>query len=382
MSALAAADLARAADDRTAQEWQNALDYYWRQLLAHFGPERDVATLRVEEVRAYVAARRAAGIKGQTIRREIQCLKRGVGIALERRDASGRPWLDRAPCPWPKVKGDAPDAAQRGKWHDPEVLSRWLAELEPAARDAVTFAVLTGVRATELTRVSVDWIEPAPPGADCAAFLRMPAASTKTRTERLVPLSAEAENILRRRGSFGVACHRRSMVAAARRIGYGRTITLRDLRHVFGTIAERSDRKAAQDALGHTTERMTARYLHSDEQRLAAVGAAVAAAIGGGHRGGAPHDDENAKSAGGRRGFRTHGIQLVRPIGSCNHAESQAPESQAAHAIAGTCTGGGAPQGAPPIDVPATAEALLSACGGDLEAAVRALRDAAARSPG
>jgi integrase len=317
MSQLAAADISRARGEDVVEEWAKTLEnVYWRNLLTHFGAERDPGTLIYDEIEAYVSVRRRKD-RGQTVRREIQALKRGIEIAIRRQ------WLDRPPCTFPKVRSDPPDRKQAGKWHDPSVLQQWLAELEPVARDAITFALLTGVRARELARVTSDWIESLTEGV----FLRLPAEAAKTGKERLIPLSNEAHELLARCKSFGGACHRRTMIAAARRIGYNRTVTLRDLRHVFATIAEQHDRKAAQDALGHTTERMTSRYLHSDPSRLAAIGAVVSLAFKGGTVEGAQPITENDVSTGGRRGFRTHGIQLVRPATLPTPAESQEIES-------------------------------------------------------
>jgi integrase len=320
MSQLAAADIARARGDGVVDAWAQTLEnVYWRNLLKHFGADRDPGTLTYDEVDGYVGVRRRKD-RGQTVRREIQALKRGIEIAIRRQ------WLERPPCPFPKVRSDPPDRQQAGKWHDPEVLRRWLAEIDPKARDAITFALLTGVRSRELSRVRSDWIEELPEGV----FLHIPAEAAKTGKERLVPLSADAHELLKRCKAFGTVCHRRTMVAAARRIGYDRDITLRDLRHVFATLAEKHDRKAAQDALGHTTERMTIRYLHSDPSRLHAIGDLVSKAIGA-TIGGPQSITESAENVGGRRGFRTHGIQLVRPKSERNSAESQETESHETH---------------------------------------------------
>ena len=64
-----------------------------------------------------------------------------------------------------------------------------------------------------------------------------------------------------------------------------RRYTQRHLRHIWGTLADKSDRRAAQDLLGHTTERMTMNYLHSTPSTLAEASRSATAALVGGHKG-------------------------------------------------------------------------------------------------
>ena len=75
--------------------------------------------------------------------------------------------------------------------------------------------------------------------------------------------------------------HRRSFRNAARRIGYSKTITLRDMRHTFATLSlhHGGDLKATQEALGHTELQSTQRYLSSTQQRTISAGLAAAQAI-------------------------------------------------------------------------------------------------------
>lgn len=317
LSEYAAADIARAADDGATKAWLATLENsYWAALLKYFGADFDIAKLTTTDLRSYIGKRRESGELGQTIRRHMQCLKRAVDLGQERR------WLRHPPCAFPKVRGSPPKESQRGHYIPPEQVHAWFAELDAGARPVIAFAALTGLRAFEIQRVSSAWIEELPEGT----FLRVPAASSKNRKERLVPLAPMARKILEVAGSFGSTCHRRTMVAAARRAKLARAPTLRDLRHTFATLADSTDRKATQDALGHSSERMTGRYLHSTMARIAKVGAAVASKLGG-HMRGAQQAAETAKNIGGRRGFRTHGIQLVRPVTLATTAESQEIDS-------------------------------------------------------
>lgn len=309
MSELAAADIYRAKNESTDPLWPKALSYYWRNVLTHFGADQDPETIGAHEVKAYIYARRAAGCRNQTIRRELQALRRGIALMLER----GR--IAHSLQVWPKLKSD-PKGAQAGQWHDPALIAVWMRHLTPDARDRVIFAILTGLRSKELERVRAEWVESTSDDALCPAVLRMPETATKTRQPRSIPLAAQALEIVRRRAGerglvFAKMSHRTTFRAAARRIGYSDTIHLRDLRHVFATLAEQHDRKATQDMMGHTTERMTGGYLHSDAARVAAVGAAVAKTIGD-TISGAQAMSESELSSGGRSRSRTCDIQLVR----------------------------------------------------------------------
>lgn len=313
---VSAADIARAEDDRVTQDQITAIERQWRHVLAHFGATSDPAKidyraiedyLRVRKSQTYAKAKNA--YRGQSLRREVQCLKRGLAIA-KRRD-----WIDSYPESWPRVKSDPMKRGQAGKWHPVEVIRDWLAVMDPMARLHATCVVLTGLRAKEMSRGELSWLEPAPPGFGTAQVVRVPSSSDKTRRGRVIPVTEHAARLLC--AYWGAQdrpkSHRTARELARKRIKYGQDITLRDLRHVCGTIAEQHDRKAAQDILGHTTERMTTRYLHSDPERLGATSASVATSIlgpEGAQRQGAQFLGESSKY-GGRRGFRTPDIVRV-----------------------------------------------------------------------
>lgn len=300
LAQVSAADIARAEGEQVTALRIESLERLWRHVLRHFGESSDPADLNRANLEAYVHARRAAGSKGQSVRRELEAVKRGLRIAAE------RGWIDRPPLFWPKVKSDPPRRAQAGKWHPLEVIRDWLDAMDPLARLHARCVADTGLRAEEMARGEVDWLEGAPPGIEAAAVVRLPAAASKTRRERLVPVSwGTADNLL----TYWAypdrpQSHKSARETARRAIGYGQRITLRDLRHTFASLAEQLDRKAAQDLLGHATERMTQRYLHSTPARLAGTALAVQEALGGGTRPGAQKQARSAKY-GGRKGIRT-----------------------------------------------------------------------------
>ena len=311
---LAGADILRAQQTVSNPSSVTALEYSWRQLLVHFGSDCDPEQIDYDMMTDYVQARRGQGAKGQTIRREAVAFARAAQIAYR------RGWIKKLPPEWPVIRSDAPDPKQRGKWHPLDIVQKWIKEVTPAARDEILFTLYTGLRYTEIKKATAEWIEPAPPGYTCPAILRVPATAAKTRLERVIPLHQAALEILQRRKYFTPEKHYKTMEAAARRIGYNQNITMRDLRHIAATIAEQKDRKAAQDMLGHTTEAMTVRYLHSDGKRLCDASAAIVEALGVTTEG-TQEPPKTELSAGGQTGDRTPDVQLVRLEAMRNIAE-------------------------------------------------------------
>jgi hypothetical protein len=216
------------------------------------------------------------------------------------------------------VKSDPLDEKQRGKYHPPEILRAWLEAMHPDARDAATFALLTGLRAAEIARVSAQWIDPVPAHAlvtdGVVAILRVPAASAKNRKERQVALTAEAMDVIKKRLAedpkreliFGAVLHRKAFETARGKIGYERSITLRDLRHTHASIGAAVSVHGTRDALGHGRLSVTDRYVTSQLEHVAAVAAAVTGALKPEHK-----RKKGLKS--GRTGIRNQDILRVKP---------------------------------------------------------------------
>lgn len=276
----------------------------WVPLLAYFGPDSDPAAIDYDAFQAYVVHRRGDGARGQTIRKERQALVRGWAIARRRKLLGDLPEL-------PVIKSDPPNVDQAGKLYPLDTVLRWLDELARVprsgkARHQAEIALRTGLRAEEVRRLCWSWVRVA---ADGSAVLEVPAESAKTRTARTVGLPAEALALIRElavdAGPDLPLCpstHLRAARVASKRVGE-KSITLRDLRHTYASIAAiGGDVLAVQSALGHTDLTMTTRYMHSTQERTIAASAAVGEAISRGRdwpRSRTPQAGPPAQEAGG-----------------------------------------------------------------------------------
>ena len=282
-------DVARAAAAGSTEEHQAALESQWVKIVQHFGADSPPTVITHDSVIDYVAARRQAGALGQTISREVSALKRGCAIA-HRKGA-----MPVVPQTWPRIRRDA-SSKRKGRLHPPAVLLRWFAELPHDARDEAKLAALTGLRAAELKRLTTQWVEPAPPelvALGVPAIARVPAECAKARRERVLPLVPEALEIIRRRAHHAAelgeppgpllhqGSHKTAHRLARKRIGYTTPISLRDLRHTFGTLANRLvGIDAARDGLGHASIATTNHYVSGDMGRLASATLAIAGLVG------------------------------------------------------------------------------------------------------
>lgn len=280
-------DVERAQADGVGARQIESIEWCWGHLIAHFG-ELDPNRIGYDTFEAYVRARREAGARGQSITKEKHAFLRGMRIALRRGAASKVPDL-------PTVRFDPPREAQAGKHHEVETIRAWLDELGRGDRDAYLQALLlahTGLRVTEVRSLEAGWVRDAPKGAGVPALLVVPAAAAKTRRGRTVGLTQDALDAVReleaRRGELGgPLCpgdHKKAFAGAARRLGYPRTITPRDLRHAYATLGTLAgDVTAVQAALGHTHLATTQRYLHSTLTRTASTSAHVGELLAGRH---------------------------------------------------------------------------------------------------
>jgi integrase len=295
---LAAADIDRTKVESTSPHWHKRVTGMWAELLFHFDAV-DPLTIDSAAVFKYVTERKATGVRNQTIRRELQCLHRGL------EDARKRKWIAEIPDPWPALKNDPPNAKLRGKLHRQEVLALVVAELPEAAVDGVRFAVITGLRCAELHRVRASWLAPPPAGAnkDVAAVLKIPVGAAKNKKRgRDLGLNAEAVAILERRAKlygdevFPAYGYTQALKRTARRVAFCGscrgvmllrarrcphcdelasvprlpvgTVTLRDLRHTFASNALKKsggNLSAVAGAMGHSELEITTLYLHAEE---------------------------------------------------------------------------------------------------------------------
>jgi len=281
---LAGLDIDRAvAEGVDAATRVPTLAHMWAWLVRCMG-DLPVETIGAQHVSAYVTTRRARGVRGQTIRRELQCLQRGLSLAYR------RGWLAIEPntTDWPRVRSSS-KGRNAGKQHEPDIIRRWLGALHAEARDEATLIVLTALRAAEAKRVRLSWVRQAPPGAGVPALLEVPAEAAKTRSPRTIGLCQAAVDLIRRRAVapdvpvLSQSDFSRHRATVARRIGYSSTITLRDLRHCHLTwgLAATGDARATLEAAGHSDLRTTERYLHTTLIRTAGVARAVAGVLQG-----------------------------------------------------------------------------------------------------
>jgi len=261
--------------------------YSWDRLLEWMG-DIDPKKITYDLVCRY-ADERLTHVSGQTVRKELQALRRGLGEAADR----GHHVV--IPRRWPQVPTSPPNERQRGHLHPPEVLARWLEELrsptgpkarrDPRSYLMATLLLHTGLRVQEARRLEFSWVRPAPEGAPVPAYLHIPAPASKTRRARvvaLVPVVLEA--LLQAHelaGEPGVPLlsgnHRRSWMGASERIGYRTRITPRDLRHCYASYASTSgDLVAVREAMGHTNLATTSRYVHAAIARTTVASTAVA----------------------------------------------------------------------------------------------------------
>lgn len=313
LATLAALDLDRAEADKASEKQLAAIEYAWGAITKHMGGTSSATVITFDAVEQYIKARRKDGVSGQTIRKERQRIRWAAGVAHR------KGWLPVVPQVWPKIRDDARDEAQAGKLHDLDVLRAWFRRLRDIRKRAYLEArivVLTGLRSEEAARLSWSWVEETAAGP----VLHVPAWAAKTRDERRVGLGREAYALLRSLAKgrveleplLGKRYWRKPREAARKSLGYGRPITLRDLRHTFLTLGLEStgDATATQAAAGHTDLRTTQRYLHSTIERAQAVSRGVEASLNRHHK---TATIDKTGPSGGRTRVRTEGHLRVKP---------------------------------------------------------------------
>ncbi len=330
LATLGGLDVERAAAEGAGESQQASVEACWVHLCRLLGPDTNPATLTYDRLLAYIRTRRQEGARGQSIRKEIQALRRGMAIALRRQH------IQATLQEWPKIKSDPPNRTQKGKLHSIPVLQQWLEELErdpraKGARAQAELVLLTGMRAEEVRRLTWEWVEAAPEGSGVPAVLRLPAEATKTRQERvlgLVPRALELIEEARRAAGVGKwdailfpSTHRRTFISAAQRVGC-KAVSLRDLRHCHATYAAQGtgDAAAAQAALGHADLATTQRYLSSTITRTAAAALAVSEALLQGDRHRKASQPERGSPKGEVKGI---GVSGFEPPASCSRSREQ-----------------------------------------------------------
>ncbi len=241
-----------------------------KRLQPHFSG-RVLNDLKRSDVRGYIAARTAAGVKGSTINRELGLLSSA---------------LNRARLDW---DWEIPNPAQGMREREPEGRKVFLTRDQfdtllvtasgqkraPYLADLIVVAVMTGCRKGELLGLEwsrVDW---------AANVIVLRGSDTKAGKSRLVPINEAAKDALLRRLQFRqkhcpdalfafcgqdgkrMVAVKSSYRAACEASGL-RGLRFHDLRHTCGSWLAQAGVPSSHIAavLGHSTVRMTERYAH------------------------------------------------------------------------------------------------------------------------
>lgn len=267
---LAGWDVERTAAEGATQHHQDVLEERWGGLCAWFGAATDPGKITGEQIQAYAAQRRADGAQ-DVLRRELGDLRRALI------EAHRRGWINAVP-PFPKTRSTA-GTKRKGRFHEPKIIARWIDALPEPAKGQATVAYLTGLRAHEVRRVEASWVR--------GTELHMPAVATKGKREAVVHLPEEALSAIKDRaltvpiGPLWPSDHKKAFSGARKAIRYTTPISLRDLRHTYGTLSNRLvGIDAARDGLRHTSLALTQRYVTGDTSRVASVGDTLSLTLG------------------------------------------------------------------------------------------------------
>ncbi len=236
------------------------------------------------------------GYLGQTLVRFRSLLKCGYEEASKYKEVGAIPLL-------PKFHTD--DASKRaGRALDEEALTKWLAILKARGEatyigrdgmerpvrnrspDAYTQALmlaLTGMRVSEMRNLDSTWVQ--------GDELHIVCAKTRSgkRRIRVWPIHPIAAELLEKQiAKKGIAVplwsgdHKTVFRKAAEVAGL-ESIAPRDLRHTVATMtAKHGSEKTTQQLLGHTTTKMTRRYIHASREACVAVVAEIAPRVASG----------------------------------------------------------------------------------------------------
>lgn len=305
LDVLEGLDIQRCHEEGFSDRRIRTIEGLWAPLLRHLGEARDVTKLTVTDVREYMGVRRQDGCRGQTIRREVQALKRCLKIA--KRDD----YISRDPIEWDelgRIRSDKPDPRQSSKaWTNTEIAAV-LGKLSKKAvtagwRDRLRLIQLTGLRLEELRRLRPSWV--------VGSVLMVPATGSKTGDARAIPIDREASAIIKQwasKGSdappFARGKPNHALELASQQAKVRGVLTPRDLRAWYISQAARHDVVAAQKLAGHRSLATTSRYVGAESERLLHAARAAAAAAKGGTRRGAQRKTGSKRKVANNKGKR------------------------------------------------------------------------------
>lgn len=255
-----------------------------KKALAYWGPEREMETISRSDVQAWVNARKRQ-VSSATVRHELSFFSR-LWRVLEENGVD-------LPCPLYRVRKPKLNNSRERVINQAE-LDALRAHLAPEQADAIDFARLTFLRRMEQWRLRPADIRLWMHEGELIGKARI--VTSKTGKGRIVPLSPSAAAIAQRlvesckekgraylfgpdredRQAAARRWSRRVWAPALRKLGIGNA-HWHDLRHLGATTAWRNGAKLEQIRfmLGHSSVKMTERYLHIDQEEM--WGAAMAA---------------------------------------------------------------------------------------------------------
>lgn len=259
---------------------------------------RELGNLKRADVRGYIEHRKAHGVTGATINREVGLLSGSINYARKEWD-------------W-----EIPNPAERMRLNEGEGRKRFASVAEvtalinaaegnrhaPYLADLIRLAINTGCRRGEL--LGLRWSQ-----VDLnAGTLKLEGKDTKSGKARIVPLNQDARRALQsraryraencpdslrvfcRRSGAGVASVKTSWTKVLRKAGL-EDFHFHDLRHTCGSWLVQSGvpLAAVKEVLGHSTIRMTERYAHHAPENIRAAVEKLSALSQTGHTGSSEH---------------------------------------------------------------------------------------------
>lgn len=231
---------------KSLRSWAKDLRYRVETLRTH------TAGKHLEAVPDVADSIRRIGLQAEvspaTINRLLAVLRRVANLA-ERWGWTSEPLGRRVEL----VPGERP----REVYVTPAQVRALAKAAEPLTRDVILFAALTGLRRSELLRLTP---------ADIRGDVLIVDSRSKSGRMRVVPMPAEAARIAHKRVPFAIGASlltkRFDLAREAAGLAH---LRFHDLRHAFGTwLAEAgTDGPTIRDVMGHSSLTVTSRYLQS-----------------------------------------------------------------------------------------------------------------------
>lgn len=261
LDALAGRDAERLIEE-ALQRWEPAarlMKSYEKDLQYRIKVLREEYTAgrRLDEIPDVAEKLKAAGLKAgaapATINRYLSILRRLGNLAVR------WGWTDR---PLGQRVDLLPGEAQRHRYLTGTEVDALVKACDPEAGDLILFAAMTGLRRSEILRLTPDMIR------DGHVLLD---AKTKSGKPRAVPLPPQAARIAQERLPWSVTAKTlRTAFEAARAAAGLPDVRFHDLRHTYASWLAQDGASMAmiRDLLGHASVQTTSRYAHLGRRDL------------------------------------------------------------------------------------------------------------------